>query len=396
MNVLIISQYYYPDSFRINDIAEELVKQGHNVKVVTGLPDYANSVIPKEYKFFKKRHEIINGVEIVRVPTLARRKGVLFRMLNYTSFMISSVLYATFCSKKNIDVIFSYQTSPIFQVYPAIKFKKSTKKELIVYCCDLWPESLKAWGIQESSFIYKKVKKISTKIYNKADKVAITSKPFRKYLNDVCDLPDEKMVYLPQHCEDMYSEIVGEYQENDCIDFVFAGNIGSVQNVDCIIKATKEIKTNKKFIVHIVGNGSELDNLKALAKELDIQEKIVFHGRHPAEKMIDFYKMADCTLLTLRGGDFIGSTLPAKCQTYLSLGKPIVGAIDGAGYEVIKESDCGDCVAANDYKNYAIIMQDVIENFDKYKQKGINGRRYYEENFTKEIFMNDFIKIISE
>lgn len=396
MNILIVSEYFYPDDFRINDIVCELVKMGHQVKVLTGLPDYTTSRIPKEYKWFRRRHEVYQGAEIVRVPTIARRSGLLFRVLNYGSFVISSYLYASFCRKKEIDVIFVYQTSPVFQAYPAKRLKKRTGKPLVLYCCDLWPESMKAWHVGEESLPFRVVKRISSRLYQACDRIAVTSTPFEGYLEDTCGVPEERISYLPQHAEDLYHDICGEYEDNGCIDFLFAGNIGAVQNVDCIIRAIPFVNTDKPYHIHIVGDGSELEACRSLASELGVERQITFHGRFPLSEMNRFYRMADCFLLTLRGGDFIGLTLPAKSQGYLSAGKPILGAIDGAASEMIREADCGECVPAGDYRALGEKISQMVENFAPYIEKGKNGRRFYEENYTKETFMRSLIKLLEE
>lgn len=373
---------------------KELVKQGHQVKVITGLPDYATSRIPNEYRFFKKRREVIDGAHIIRLPIIARRHGVLFRALNYLSFIVSGYLYACFCSKKDIDSIFVYQTSPVFQAIPAIKIKKRTKSNLTLYCCDLWPESLKAWDIKETSSIFKVVKTISSKIYRACDTVAVTSTPFKEYLNEVCNVNLDKIQYLPQHAEDLYEKIQSKYIENNCVDFMFAGNIGSVQNVDCILGAIPYVKNKQKFHVHIVGDGSELDTCKKLAEQLNITEYTTFHGRKSQEAMKEYYLLADCLLLTLRGGDFIGMTLPAKSQSYLSCGKPVLGAINGAGQELINQSNCGYCVDAGDSEKLAECMDKMIDNFSLCIEKGKNGRSFYEKHFTKDIYIGRLERLL--
>ena len=383
MNIVIVAQYFYPDNFRINHI----VKQGHRVKVITGLPDYTTSTIPKEFKWFRRRRESYCGVEVLRVPTIARHKGIFFRALNYASFVLSASLYALFCSKKSIDAIFVYQTSPVFQAIPAIILQYRTSKKLVLYCCDLWPESLKAWNVTEDSFLFRSVLNISKKIYNHCDAVAITSTPFREYLTEICHVDDDKIKYLPQHCDDLYADICNELMEDGCVDFVFAGNIGSVQNIDCIIHAAAMLSSDKNYKIHIIGDGSELDNCKALVNQTGLQDRIFFYGRYPLKEMKKFYQMADCFLLTLRGGDFIGQTLPSKVQGYLCAGRPILGAINGAANTMIQEADCGECVPAGDDKALSEKMSFIIDHFDLYRQKGHNGRKFYENHYTKEKFM---------
>ena len=395
MNILVVSQCFYPDDFRINDIVAALTEEGHTVRVLTGLPDYATSRVPREYRFFRRRREDWNGAQVVRVPTVARRSGVLFRALNYASFVFWGWLYAHFC-KKDAEVVLSYQTSPVLQSIPAAAYRWRAGAPLVLYCCDLWPESLKAWNVGEGHPLFRFIHRVSRRIYGKADTLAITSEPFRQYLTDVDGVEEERIVYLPQHAEDMYSDICGQYEENGCVDFLFAGNIGAVQNVDCILRAASLVKTDKPFHVHIVGSGSALEECKALADELHLKDRVTFHGKFPVSEMKRFYCMADCFLLTLRGGDFIGMTLPAKAQGYLCAGKPVVAAADGAAYDLVREADCGESVPAGDAQGLAAAMEAVIADPALYQEKGRNGRRYFERHFTREIFMESLNRLLEQ
>ena len=394
MHIVVFSMMYAPDDFKINDIVLELIRQGHSVKVVTGLPDYATSHIPGEYRWFRKRHEKMVRYEVRRLPIIARRHGVLFRMFNYLSYVVSGSIYALFCRKKDTDAILVYETSPIFQAIPALIFKKLAHRPLTLYCCDVWPACVQAWNVSEHSFFYRFSLRASRFIYRRCDTVAVSSRPFIPYLHEVCGVDKERMPYLPQHSEDLYSDICGVYEEDGCTDFLFAGNIGAVQDVECIIKATARLPGELPFKVHIVGAGSNLNACKQLVEQLSLQNKVVFHGRHPQSQMPRYYKMADCMLLTLRGGDMIGETLPAKAQSYLSVGKPIVGAIDGAGREMIIEADCGEGVPAGDNEALAAAMRRVIEHPAVYRQKGQNGRRFFEENYTKALFMQRLMALL--
>ena len=394
MHIVVFSMMYAPDDFKINDIVLELIRQGHSVKVVTGLPDYATSHIPGEYRWFRKRHEKMVRYEVRRLPIIARRHGVLFRMFNYLSYVVSGSIYALFCRKKDTDAILVYETSPIFQAIPALIFKKLAHRPLTLYCCDVWPACVQAWNVSEHSFFYRFSLRASRFIYRRCDTVAVSSRPFIPYLHEVCGVDKKRMPYLPQHAEDLYSDICGVYEEDGCTDFLFAGNIGAVQDVECIIKATARLPGELPFKVHIVGAGSNLNACKQLVEQLSLQNKVVFHGRHPQSQMPRYYKMADCMLLTLRGGDMIGETLPAKAQSYLSVGKPIVGAIDGAGREMIIEADCGEGVPAGDNEALAAAMRRVIEHPAVYRQKGQNGRRFFEENYTKALFMQRLMALL--
>ena len=335
------------------------------------------------------------GATVIRVPTVARRKGVLFRALNYASFVFWGWLYARFC-KKDAEVVFSYQTSPVLQAIPAAAYRRRARVPMVLYCCDLWPESLKAWNVGEGHPLFRMIHRLSRRIYRQADTLAITSEPFRQYLMDVDGVEGERIVYLPQHAEDLYSAICGQYEENGCVDFVFAGNIGAVQNVDCILRAAALVKTDKPFHIHIVGSGSALEECRNLAAELHLEDKVTFHGKHPLAEMERFYRLADCFLLTLRGGDFIGMTLPAKAQGYLCAGKPVLAAADGAAADLVREADCGESVPAGDAAGLAAAMERVIADEPLYREKGLHGRRFFEEHFTREIFMQSLSRLLSQ
>lgn len=398
MNIYVVAEYYYPDNWKINDIVKEFVARGHNVTTLAGLPDYETGTVRKEYRFFRRRKEYVDGAKVLRVSTISRRSGAFFRIMTYTSFAFNGFFYGKFCKKPDVDVIFVSQITPVLQGIPALSLGRRIKKPVVLYCMDIWPEVLKAWDIRESSLMFRGAMKLSKRIYKKCDLILISSKPFRKYLTDIIGVDDKRIIYLPQHAEDLYENIIGKYENNNVIDFMFAGNIGLVQDIECIIKATKYIEDNglnngKEYRVHIVGDGIDCDNCKDLARDLEVTGKVIFHGRHPLSAMEGFYLMADCFLLTMRGGDFISMTLPGKAQSYLSVGKPVVGAIDGAAMEMINESGCGICVPGGDHEGLAKSMGEVIDNFDIYKEKGLKGRKYYEENFTKDKFMDSLFEI---
>lgn len=386
MRILIVSQYFRPDNFRINDIAAALAEEGHTVRVLTGLPDYATSRVPEEFSWFRRRKERWNGVDIVRVPIIARRDGKFFRALNYASFAVTGWLYAKFC-KKQYDVVISYETSPIMQSIPAVAYKNRAKVPLLLYCCDIWPECLKAWNVAENSALFRSMYALSRWIYNEADLVPVTSRPFAAYLREVNAVPAEKIVYLPQHAEDIYADICGQYEDNGCVDFLFAGNIGAVQDVECIVRAAAFLPAETGWCIHIVGDGSQRAACEQLAAELGVGEHVLFHGKFPLAQMRRFYLLADCFLLTLRGDTAIGMTLPAKAQGYISAGKPIVAAINGAAADMIREADCGLCVPAGDAEQLAQAMREVLAQPALYRKKGQNGRQFYERNYTKTRFM---------
>ncbi|MBT9175681.1 MAG: GDP-mannose-dependent alpha-(1-6)-phosphatidylinositol monomannoside mannosyltransferase [candidate division WS2 bacterium] len=385
MKILVVCQYYYPEQFRINDICEQLVEDGHYVTVLTGLPNYPKGNVPKEYQWGRKRKEVVNGVNVIRSFEIGRKNGVIGMALNYASYMFSASVKAMFLHK-DFDIIFVYQLSPVTMVLPGIVMKKRLGKPLYLYSCDIWPESMKNILSDENGFIFKVVKRFSRYLYSQCDAITVTSKPFIKYFNQEHSIPIERISYIPQHAEDMYLQL-DTSAVDDITDFVFIGNIGVAQDIECILDATERLKQIPKFKIHFVGDGSYLEKSKTIASSKGLNDIVIFHGRHPLDRMPDFYKIADACLLTLKAENLIGLTMPSKLQGYMAAGKAVIGAINGAAQEVIKESQCGLCVNAGDSKALAEAMKDFIESPVKYKSCGENGREYFKKHFTKDIYM---------
>ena len=391
LNVLIVGQYYYPDNFKINEISFELVKQGHQLTILTGLPDYSTGRVPKEYRLLRNRKQVIQGVRVVRVPIIARRTGVIWRFLNYFSYKLMSSIYSSFF-KKDFDIIFCYQTSPITMAHAAVKLKKRANKGLMLYCLDLWPESLKAWDIKETSLLFRIMKKYSSNIYKKCDLIAVSSIPFKDYLVKECKVQASRIVYLPQHAE--FPNKITKNETSESINFAFAGNIGKMQDVECIIRAASHLKDLHGFAVHIYGNGSRLHDCMALTEQLGVQGKVIFHGRVERPDLYKKYNNIDAFLLTLRDTGFIGMTVPAKLQEYMAAGKPIIAAINGFAADIINEARCGLICEASDDEQLAINMKEYIINKNAYRDFGNNGYQYYKKNFTLNIFMERLEKIL--
>lgn len=390
MRILIVSQHFYPDNFRVNDIACALTERGHEVTVLTSLPDYTTGKVPADCKGRANRQVEWNGVRIIRTFSVSRRKGLLFRALNYLSFFLSSTVKARRL-KSSFDVVLCYQTSPVLMANGARACAKKQKIPFMVYCLDLWPESLKAWHVGEKNPLFKLMHRYSRRLYNSADLIGVSSKPFMQYLQTVNGVPDDKMVYLPQHAEplDLPSK-----QPSDQTVFAFGGNIGSVQNVDCIIRAVAALKDVQGFRVEIYGEGGELENCKALAESLQVQDTVAFFGRVDWQTLKQRYANADAFLLTLRKAGVIGHTVPAKLQEYMSGARPVIAAIDGASAEIIQQSGCGMCVKAGDSDALADAMRDFILHREKYAACGANGKAYFDAHFTREKFITDLEKYL--
>lgn len=396
MKILIVTQYYYPEQFQINEIAPELVKRGHEVTVLCGIPNYPKGIIfngyeckegrvRKEQEYFEK-----TGVRVVHVVQAPRGKRLISLVRNYASFVKESKrkVREMAAIENNFDIVLGYQLSPITSMYAALEYKKLAGAPVVFYTLDLWPVSAESMFKSKKNPLMWPINKISRRLYQGADRVLVTSRPFIDYLHRVNDVLVERMAYLPQHADSAMLEIDMQAEDNGVADFMFAGNIGRGQCADVIIKAAKILGKRKDYKIHMVGDGRMRVELEQLVRTEGLEENVVFYGNQKRDDMPKFYKMADVLLITLRGNNEVGDTIPGKMQMYMTTGKTILGAINGGAKEVIEESHCGRCVPAGDYEGLAMLMRSYIEHPHDFDQCGTNAREYFKKHFTLEHYMN--------
>ena len=388
--ILVICQYYKPEPFRISDICEEMVRRGHEVHVVTGYPNYPEGKLYDGYGKGKHIDEVINGVRIHRCYTIPRETGTVKRMLNYYSYAASSTKYVlsgkcVASDGKPFDVVFCNQLSPVMMADAAIAYKKKYKVPAIMYCLDLWPESLIAGGITRDSVIYKYYHHVSKKIYRQMDKILITSRMFAEYLQNEFGIEEDKTEYLPQYAEGIFEPLPAK-EETGIFDFMFAGNIGAVQSVETILKAAELLK-DEPVCFHIVGGGTDLERLEKVKEDKKL-ENVIFYGRRPVEEMPEFYAKANAMLITLAADPILSLTLPGKVQSYMAVGKPVIGAIDGETKTIIETAECGYCGEAENAEQLAENIKKFIEKDTAREVMGRNAREFYEMNFQERLFMD--------
>lgn len=382
MKILVICQYYYPEPFKVHDLCEALVSEGHEVDVITSFPNYPMGEIYEGYKNGEHKDEVINGVNVHRVFTIGRKNGFLFRIANYYAYSLASTRYVSKI-KKDYDIVFVYQLSPVLMAQGALKYKKKHNKKILLYCLDLWPDSLTLGGVKKGGLIYNYFKKKSERIYNSADKILVSSKMFEQYFEEMFKIRDEKIDYLPQYAEDVF--VPDSCVDNGALNITFAGNIGTTQSIETILYAAQRLKAeNIKF--NIYGDGSGLLNLKDLAENKLKLENVIFHGRIPLDQVPGKYAESDGLIVTLSDNPVLSMSFPGKIQTYMAAGKPIIGAVNGEAAEIIKEAECGFCANAEDVDGLVECIKEFMIS-DK-AQLGKNARKYYEENFRKEDFIN--------
>lgn len=392
MNILLITQYYWPENSRVTDIAESLQKEGNEVTVLTGLPNYPQGFIYEGYKKGENRIQDRNGVHIVRAKLIARKHDIFHRFLNYYSFPY----YASKIAKKlptDFDVVLAMEESPIMLVKPAIAYAKKNNKPLIMYEMDLWPESLLAGGITHKSLIYKHYKKVSAKIYSQFDKIIVSTKEHIPYIKALPGCNNLDIEYLAQYADTLFEENDFGWENNGVIDLMFAGNIGKAQSADTIIRAAALLKDDLRFKFHIVGSGSELDNIKKLAAELKT-DNVVFYGQKPLEEMPELYRIADAMLVTLEDKPYANMTIPGKIQSYMAAGKPIIGAINGSCANFIKNNGVGFSCESEQSDNLANLIKelDTLE----LQQIGKRSKEVYYKKYSKVVFVDRIVHYLSK
>jgi len=399
MKVLLVTQYFYPENFKSNDIAFELVKRGYEVDVLTGIPNYPEGRYYKGFGIFKKRIETINGVKIFRAFQIPRGKNKNWRLvLTYLSFAFFASIWALFISFfKHYNCVIVHAPSPPFQGLPAILVKKIQRIPLYFWVLDVWPEAIQSGGGVNNRIILKIINKVVIFIYNNSDKILISSKGFKPLISDMGDY-ERKIEYFPNWSEDLLllpTDYPIPYIPSGFI-IMIAGNLGISQNLDAVLQAAKEMKDYKNVKWILVGDGSKKKWIDDSIIENDLQNTVFTYGRFPTEAMPSFFKAANAMLLTL-SGEFADLKLvvPARLQSYMAAGRPVLAMIDGAGADLIRQANCGYVVNSGDFKGLAeIIKNSVFENLESFENLGLNGRKYFEKHFQKDNCIDKLCKII--
>ncbi len=403
MRILIVTQYIYPENFKSNELAFELSKRGHHVEVLTGIPNYPEGVYYKGYGLFRKRIEHKDGVTFYRcIQTPRGRKASgLGLACNYLSFVFFATLWVLFYFvwKKRFDAIITHEPSPITQLIPAIILGKIRKTPVYSWIMDIWPDAMKN---SLSEKLYRRVSPLLTSItewiYRNSRKILITSKGFEDLICRNNDYHD-KIVYYPNWSIDLQT-ITANYpipMLPEGFKIMLAGNLGEAQNLDAVGEAMILLKDIPELKWIFVGDGSWKKWLDVFIVEHQLGKVAFTLGRFPGVAMATFYQKADAMLITLRGGSIdLDMTVPARMQSYMSAGRPVLGMIGPGAQELIAESDCGYAVPAGDYRALAdIIRSKVLADKDSFYVKGNNGRRFYEKEFTLDVCIDHIENIIS-
>lgn len=353
MNILIVTPYYWPEHFRINDVAAALAHRGHHVEVLTGLPNYPSGRFFEGFGLSGPYREVHQGIRLWRVPVVPRGDASALRLLlNYLSFAVAAGARALTLGGRRWDVSLVFQISPVTSIFPAAVLRAAFRTPIVTWVQDLWPEVVASSGLARSSWFMRATRAISAWLYRRSDRLLASSRSFCPRL-EALGVDIHRIGYLPQWAEDLFSESLASAQTEPFhweqgFVVMFAGNIGRVQGLDTVLAAAQLLKDDSEIRWVFLGDGSHRGWFEAEVARHGLEERIIFLGRQPPEAMPTYFSRAGAMLVSLMRDEVMSLTVPAKLQAYLAAGRPILGSIDGEAARIIEDSGSGWAAPAGD------------------------------------------------
>lgn len=393
--ILFVCQYFYPETFRGNDIAFHLAEMGHDVHVVTGIPNYPKGKFFLGYGLLRKRHEVINGVKVTHLPIVPRGEdNKIMLMLNYFSYLIVGLVWVLLHALwHKYDMVFCQQLSPVMMSSPAVLYKKMRHVPLYTWVLDLWPESLAVAGGINNKYILGFFDRFVRSEYKNSDKILTSSRSFDQSILKYGDYKD-KIVYYPQWSDGtsdtsasdfVLPEKLQELANGDNFIVMFAGAVGEAHGMECNMQAALKTKNHKNIKWVIVGDGRRLDWVRSFVKDNGLDNTVIMLGRFPSETMHMFFEKADVMLVSLTDSPLFNMYSPAKIASYMAAERPIVAVLNGEGGKIVKAAECGWTVKAGDADGLAKLVI-KLSHTDKQElaDKGRKGKEYYDKFFIKD------------
>jgi colanic acid biosynthesis glycosyl transferase WcaI len=391
MRILIFSQYFWPESFRVNDVVSALVARGHQVTVLTSTPNYPDGKTFADYVANPEAFNHYQGAEIFRIPQMARGKSKLGLIANYLSFILSGFLFAPWYLRgRRFDAIFMFETSPITSALPALFLRRLKRAPLLMWVLDLWPDTLSAVGMIRSPYLLKLVGRLVSFIYQRCDLILMQSEGFRENIRQHAG-SDERVRYFPQWAEAGITEQMPHakpapemLQRRGSFNILFAGNIGEAQDFPSILAAAELLRDEPNLRWFVVGDGRAANSVRLEISQRRLDDQVIMLGRFPLDRMPSFFCCADALLVSLRGEPIFALTIPGKVQSYLATGVPIVAMLNGEGRRVIEDAGAGLACAAGDSAGLAAAVRTLMNTSEAERaQMGQEGRAYCAAEFNQ-------------
>jgi len=382
MKILIVTQYFYPETFRVNTLCEELVKRGNEVTVLTGYPQYPKGKIYEGYGFKVHYEKEWNGAKIERLKVRPRGKTPLGLLLNCYTFVAEGKKWVKKCKEK-YDAIYVFEVSPVTVGLPAVAYKEKFGTPIFFNVQDLWPENVEIVLGIHNKLIIGSINRIVDKIYSASDKILCSSRSFVKNIAER-GVSEEKLVFWPQFCSDpiVESKEKPECYKDEYFNIVFAGNIGEAQGLDLLVDTAEKVKESR-VRWYLVGDGRARERLEKSVKEKGLEDRVFFVGKMSEQEADRYIHFADCAYLSFKKNKLFDMTLPAKLQSYMACGTPIIAAAGGESASVIKEAECGFVCEQETDALARMIEEDVLQSKELATMGG-NARQYYEAHFSKD------------
>jgi glycosyltransferase involved in cell wall biosynthesis len=403
MRILVLSQYFWPESFIINDIVRTLDEQGHEVVVVTGKPNYPDGKVFEGYRAAgTQRERYLGRIEVLRVPLWPRGQGgAKSLILNYVSFVLSGLLCLPWMLRgRKFDTVLVFALSPITQAIPAILLKWLKKAKLALWVQDLWPESLSATGFVRNPHLLRGVGWMVRSIYRHCDTLLVQSRAFVEPVTHYADrakihyYPNSMRVSSEKEVVPLPPDLIELLEQHFCV--VFAGNLGTVQALDTLVRAAEHLRDESSIRLVLVGSGSRMAWLKD-QQQLHRLDNIALPGRFPMEAMPQIFERASALLVSLNDEPAFAQTIPSKIQAYLAAGRPIIASINGEGAHVVREARAGLISPAEDVTSLvANIRRMKAMSSDQREMMGRSGRDYFAKHFEMINQVNNLVEILEK
>lgn len=399
-HLLVVSQYFHPEQFRINDMTREWVRRGYKVTVLTGIPNYPMGKYFAGYGLFKHRRENWHGVEIIRIPLVPRGQSRIGMAANYLSFVASGFCWsmiANVCA----DKVFIFEVSPMTQALVGIWYSLRRRIPCYLYVQDLWPENVEIVGGVHNKTVLGLISRMVNYIYGHCERIFATSPSFVREIQKRCRDKD-KVSYWPQYAETFYQPVsketarqnVQEIPADDSFKIIFTGSIGKAQGLDILPRAAGMLDdTEIKFV--IVGDGREQAAFEKEVAGLGVSDRFIMTGRQPTSRIPYFLGCCDVAFVSFSDNEIFRQTIPAKMQSYMACGMPILASAAGETARIVEEAQCGLCSAIGDAEDLVrAIRQMKAMPGDRLRQMGLNSRNYCRQHFSKQLLMDEMDEIL--
>lgn len=394
MKILVVSQYFYPEIFRVNTLVVELVKRGHEVTVLTGYPQYPQGKIYDGYGFGVPYEKEWNGARIERIKMKPRGKTPLGLLLNCYTFVSEGKKWVKECDER-FDAVYVFEVSPVTVGLPAVAYKEKFGTPIYFNVQDLWPENVEIVLGIHNKWVIGAINKIVDKIYSASDKILCSSNSFVESIAER-GVPKEKLVFWPQFCTEPKFEGIAkpDCYSHEYFNIVFTGNIGEAQGLDLLIDAAARLR-NTKVRWYLVGDGRAREHLEKRVADQELGDIVVFIGKVSEEEANRYIHFADCAYLSFKKNKLFDMTLPAKLQTYLACGAPVLAAAGGETAAIVSDAGCG--IAVDPQVDALVEGVNVMLSSPTTTRKamGDTGRRYFEKHFDADTLLSELEKLMT-